>query len=488
MKPVEIKNQGPLIREIRLGSITGFAGTAEELVQRSRSGPLKEQERSFTQCSMCSSFCSTLQLSLIQDAIVVNHAPVGCTGDTVCFNLYNLYGRAKRNMKPVNVRLINTNLGEGDMVFGAGEKIVRAVREAYRRYGPKAIFVTTSCASAIIGEDLETLGRDLSTELGVPVIPVYCEGFKSQVWATGWDAAYHAILHRIVKPARVKRPELINVITFIGTDFFTPAFKALGLEPNFIVPFSTIGQLERISEASATVQMCSTLGTYLAAGLEKQFGVPEVKSPPPYGLARTDAWFRELAGIVGKESEIEAFITGEKEVIACELGELRKVFKGLKAFVATGPSLGNSHISVLSDLGFDIIGSCFFHHDPNLDHGDPRGDSLNQTVRHIGNFKVGVCNKQAYEMTNQLLRIKPDVFITRHPGLTITGARLGIPTLFVDDEHLYMGYRGLVQFGRKVWDWIRNPALEKNLAKYSRLPYTPWWLNQEPFAFLGRSL
>ena len=128
MSKVETKTQGPLIREIRLGSITGFAGTPEELVDQSHQGTLKDRHRTFTQCSMCSSFCSTLQLSLIQDAIVINHAPLGCTGDTVCFNLYNLYGRAKRNMLPVNLRLFNTNLQESDMVFGAADKLKSTIR------------------------------------------------------------------------------------------------------------------------------------------------------------------------------------------------------------------------------------------------------------------------------------------------------------------------------------------------------------------------
>jgi nitrogenase molybdenum-iron protein alpha chain len=484
MSKIETKTQGPLIREIRLGSITGFAGTPGELVDQSHQGTLKDRHRTFTQCSMCSSFCSTLQLSLIQDAIVINHAPLGCTGDTVCFNLYNLYGRAKRNMPPVNLRLFNTNLQESDMVFGAAEKLKSTIREAFNRFSPKAIFVTTSCASAIIGEDIDALTQNLSSDLNIPIIPVYCEGFRSQVWASGWDSAYHAVLTGIVKPPKVKQPELINVITFIGTDFFTPLFKKLGLTPNYIVPFSTIEQLEHISESAATVQMCSTLGTYLASELEKRYGVPEVKSPPPYGFDGTDRWFRELAKIVKKEAQVESLIAEEKQAIAAELAELRKKFQGLKAFVATGPSLGNSHMSVLFDLGFSIAGSCFFHHDPKFDHGDPRGDGLSTLVHKLGKFKMGVCNKQAYEVTNQLLKIKPDVFVTRHPGLSVTGAKLGIPTVFIDDEHLYMGYRGVVQYGRKIADWIRNPAIEKNLARHRRTPYTPWWLEQEPFTFL----
>jgi nitrogenase molybdenum-iron protein alpha chain len=41
------------IREIRLNSITGFQGSAEELVKYSRCG-LKDKNRSFSQCLGCS--------------------------------------------------------------------------------------------------------------------------------------------------------------------------------------------------------------------------------------------------------------------------------------------------------------------------------------------------------------------------------------------------------------------------------------------------
>jgi nitrogenase molybdenum-iron protein alpha chain len=110
---------------------------------------------------------------------------------------------------------------------------------------------------------------------------VHCEGFRSQVWATGFDAAYHAILRKIVKPPKTKRPDVVNVVTFWGSDVFTELFQPMGLTPNPVVPFATVEHLQQMSESAATVQMCPTLGTYLGAGLETRYGVPEVKSPPP---------------------------------------------------------------------------------------------------------------------------------------------------------------------------------------------------------------
>jgi nitrogenase molybdenum-iron protein alpha chain len=484
-KTVARREPGVAIRERRLGSITGFVGTPDDLVQISRSGRLQERERSFTQAGTCSSFCATLQLSLIQDAVVINHAPAGCAGDFPMFNLYNRYGQGKRSLSRASARLITTNLNEHDTIFGATDKMYDAIHKAYRTYHPRAIFVTASCTSGIIGEDLESVIERAEEELGIPIASVNCEGFRSQVWATGWDAAYNAILQKIVRPAKTKRPEAINIITFIGEDHFSELLRPLGLIPNLIVPFTTVGQLEKLSEAGATTQMCSTLGTYFAAGLEKEYGVPEIKSPPPYGLASTDRWLRELASVTGKTEIVEQFISAERNAVKLELEKLQERFAGVKAFVAAGPSHGHSSMEVLQDLGIELVGSCMFHHDPKLDHGDPVGDTLRAATTRSGKMSYSVCNKQAFELVNLLRRIKPDLVIIRHPSLAVSVAKLGIPACFIDDEHLALGYRGLVRYGNKIFDWLQNPAIERTLLRNSPLPYTNWWLNQQPFSMLG---
>lgn len=482
---INLKNAEVPIRENRLGSITGYEGTASDLCNRSRQGTLKERERSFSQCASCVSSPAICQLAMIQDAAVVNHAPVGCAGDFPNFNFINRTGRDKRGLSIKNARLISSNLLESDMVFGGASKLREAVNEAFKRYQPKAIFITTSCASGIIGEDVQGTVDDIEEELGIPIIPVFCEGFRSQVWATGFDASYHAILRKVVKPAEKKRPDLINIISFWGEDIFTELLGKIGLVPNLIVPFSTIEQLEKISEAAATVQMCSTLGTYLAAALEQDFGVPEVKSPPPYGLSGTDAWLRELGKVVGKEKEMENLIESERERIAPELAELRNKLKGVSAFVSAGAVHGHSIINIIKELGMDVLGGCVWHHDTKFDNGDPKADSLQHIVNVYGDVKISICNKQSFEMVNLLNRLQPDIFIVRHGGMAVWGAKVGIPTLHMEDEHFGLGYQGLLNYGYKILDTISNPSYVKNLAKHSKLPYTKWWLDQDPFSFLG---
>ncbi|MHC6180486.1 nitrogenase component 1 [Clostridium sp. JNZ X4-2] len=483
---INIKSPEVEIRESRLGSITGFGGSAKELCSKSKSGKLCEKRRSFSQCLGCSSGNALCQLVMIQDAVVINHAPIGCSADFQDYNFTNRVGQRKRKLPLKNARLLNTNLKEKDMVYGGIFKLEKTIEEAYKRFKPKAIFVTTSCASGIIGDDVEEVTDEAEKKLGIPVVFVACEGFRSRIWTTGFDAAYHGILRKIVKPPVKRREDMVNVINFWGSDIFTDLFEQIGLKPNYIVPFSTIAQLEGISEAAATVQICPTLGTYLAAGLEQEYGVPEVKAPPAYGIKGADMWFRELGKVTHREKEVEKLIKSQKDKIAHELEELRSKLKGKRVYVTAGAAHGHSLIALLKDLHMEVVGAAIFHHDPCYDNMDPKSDSLGYVVENYGDVKnFNICNKQPFELVNILNRLKPDLLVARHGGMSSWGPKLGIPTFLMGDEQFGLGYEGLINYGNKIVDVLASKEFVKNIAAHCELPYTDWWLKQDPYSFLG---
>jgi nitrogenase molybdenum-iron protein alpha chain len=485
MSTVNLKASEVMIREIRLGSITGFEGTAGELVQCAQAGKLKDSARSFSQCMGCSSGNAFCQLAMIRDVAIVNHAPVGCAGDFFGFNFTYRVEQSRRDLPPVIGRYFNTNIEERDTIYGATQKLEQTIRAAYERVKPNAIFVTTSCASGIIGDDVESVTSQLTEELRIPVVPCFCEGFKSKIWTTGFDSAYHAIVRSIVKPPQ-KKTNKVNIINFWGSDVFDPLLKKLGYEANYIVPFSTVAQLERISEAAATIQVCPTLGTYLGAALEQVYGVPEIKAPPAYGIAATDAWLQELGRVLNREEEIAAYIRTEKPRVLPQLEAYREKLKGKTCYVTAGAAHGHALIALLSELGMKVEGAAIFHHDPVYDNGDPQSDLLAHSVRTYGDFpNYNVCNKQAYELTNILNRVRPDIMIARHGGMTLWGAKLGIPTLLIGDEHFSFGYQGLLNYAERIVETLDNREFVTNLAKHSTNPYTKWWMDQNPYAFLG---
>jgi len=491
MSTINLSIPAVQIREVRINSITGYHGAAEELVTCARAG-LKDNPRSFTQCVGCATSKAACMTILVQDAAVISHGPVGCSS---CYHEfaftyrvnYPLRGIAKATPR----RIFSTDLTERETVYGGADKLEKAIREVYERARPKAVFVLTACAAGIIGDDVESVCGAAEAELGVPVVAIFCEGFRSTVWTTGFDAAYHGIGRRLIKPPRKRRDDVINVINFWGSDVFKDWFAPFGAAPNYITPYSTVESLTWSSEAAATVQACSTLGSYLAAVLEQEFGVPELPTAPPYGIAQTDRWFRALGKLLGKEAVAEKVIAEKKAEYVPQIDALREKLQNvrggrpLKAYVTGGAAHGHALLSVLGELGIEAAGAGIFHHDPLFDNGEPDNDQLAQRVKDYGDVpNFNVCNKQEFELVNTLYRLRPDLLLARHGGMTLWGAKLGIPSLLVGDEHYSMGYEGLVRYGERILETLENDEFVKNLEKHAINPYTQWWLRQQPGAFL----
>lgn len=473
------------VREIRTNSITGFQGDAQELVEAAQCG-LKDKSRSFSQCLGCSTSKAACMTVLIQDGAVISHGPVGCAS---CLHEFAFTYRVNANLRevenPTQRKIYSTNLQEKDTVYGGNTKLANAIREVHSRTAANAIFVLTTCAAGIIGDDVESVCDEAEEELGVPVVAIFCEGFRSRVWTTGFDAAYHGIARKLIDKPETHRDDMINVINFWGSDVFREWFAPFGATPNYITPYSTVNSLRHSGEAAATIQACSSLGSYLGAVLEQDYGVPELPCAPPYGVAQTDRWFRALGKLLGKPDVAEAVIAEKKAEYLPKIEALREKLKGKTAYVTGGAAHGHALLDILGELGLNATGAAIFHHDALFDSGNPDHDQLAQRVADYGNVpNFNVCNKQEFELVNALNRIRPDVLLARHGGMTLWGAKLGIPSLLVGDEHYGMGYEGILNYGERIVETLENDEFVKNLAKHAINPYTKWWLEQESHYFL----
>lgn len=486
MSKVNLSLPAVQIREIRINSITGYQGDADELVKASQCG-LKDKNRSFSQCLGCATSKAACMTVLIQDAAVISHGPVGCSSCLHEFAFtYRVNSPLRGVEKPTQRKIYSTNLQEKDTVYGGNTKLANAINEVHKRSGAKAIFVITTCAAGIIGDDVESVCEEAEDELGVPVVAIFCEGFRSGVWTTGFDAAYHGIARKLIEKPRERRNDIINVINFWGSDVFSEWFAPFGAKPSYITPYSTVDTLKYASEAVATVQACSTLGSYLGAVLEQDFGVPELAAAPPYGVAQTDRWFRALGKLLGKEDIAEKVIAEKKAKFLPKIEELKEKLSGKTAYVTAGAAHGHALLDILGELGLKASGAAIFHHDPVYDSGRDENDQLAQRVEDYGNVpNFNVCNKQEFELVNALNRIRPDVLLARHGGMTLWGAKLGIPSLLIGDEHYGMGYEGLINYGERILETLENDEFVKNLEKHAVNPYTKWWLEQQPHHFLN---
>lgn len=484
---VNIKSSEVEIRERRLNSIISYTGSAKDLNEKSKIQSLECGNRSYGQCSDCSQGCAETVTYLIRDAAVVVHSPIGCCNSASPTNLQAGVVTKARGLTPQKVNVICSNIQEKDTVYGGQEKLREAVYEAKRRFDPAAIFVHSSCAAGIIGDDIDSQADELEEELGIPIIPVFCEGFKSRIWSTGFDAGFHGILKKIVKPPTQKQNDLVNVFNFEGSDTFGPLLQKLGLRTNYVVPLATIDTISKMSEAVCTAHICETLATYVAKGLEQEYGVPEVKAPAPFGIDWTDQWLREIAKLTGKEDIVEQVIASEHLRVRPEIDEIREKLKGKKVYIFAGDSFAHSLANISLDLGLDLLGITTLHHDQKTD-GDVEGlDTLSHLIESKGDVKnFTVCNKQPYQVVKILKKLKPDLLIVRHANMTILGTKLGIPTVLEGDANISAGYDGVAKLGNRLYEVMQTKKILENIAAHIEWPYTDWWFEQEdPFYFEG---
>lgn len=484
---INLSNSNLATRETRLGSITGYVGDLHDLASQSKCGSLKGCGRCFSQSSTCLSGCALGQLGGIRDVAVIHHGPSGCSATASSQYIITNQVAAKRGVVNKSV-YIGTDMNENDTIFGSTEALADIIVEVNRRYQPKAIFVSSSCATGIIGEDIDSVVDDVKDQIPVPVIAVHCEGFKSRIWATGFDISDHAVLSGIVKPPEQKR----NTVNF--KNFFESArneiiemFNNFDLEPIFLYANATVEELEHLSESVATTCICGVLGNYLGNGLEELYGVPYIRTINPLGIVGFETWLREIGRVAGKQLEVEHYIEEQRKIYIPQIEAVKKELKGLKAVLGMGPGYTFEVTRVLNELGIEVVWALAWHYDKKYENGDVP-PAMSYLLDNEINFEASVADQQNFEVMNILNKYRPDLYLSRHPGSTVWAIKQGTPAVYVADEYMIFGYKHTLEFAHTVLDTIRNRSFEQNLAKRVKLPYTDWWYKQDVGSFLEEGI
>lgn len=465
------------IREDRLGSTVCWSGDLSEFERCTGCGKFEGRERKFSQAGICPNGCAAGNLFSIRDVAVIMHGPAGCSHVGTATVGRQAAARISKNYDAIGY---GDDMNEKDTIFGAIEDLRKLAEKVIEERKPKALFIVNSCASAVIGEDIDSLVSELKERYDIPIDNVNCEGFKSQVWFSGVDAVFHSIVKTLVKPPKEKR-DVINFINFFESErsYLTEIFGRLGVKLQFLMVNSSVEEIEHLSESRATVTVCSTLGTYLGNALEQKYGVPFLKTINPMGMKGFETWFLGIAKILDKEAEAQAIIDAEKEKYLPQIEEIKKKTAGLKAVLAMGAGYSWEMARVLGELGIEILSLSSGHIDPRQD-----GDNIPPAIEYMlkntaNNFTTNISDNQNFEVFNLIHTKKPDIFFSRHPGFTVWATKQNIPAVYVGDEYLALGYKGTLALARMVIDAVTNRSFETNLARHAKVPYTNWWLSQE---------
>lgn len=496
---INLKENTCPTREQRGNGLNAFFGKASELIKEVKEGTVQNRERSFQQSSGCLlNFYLTQRVMTIRDSVMIVHAPVGCS--VVGLGYREIFRKIPVSLgRPENFDFhwLTTNLNEKDAIYGAGDKLKFAIKEAQTRYNPKAIFVLASCTTGIIGEDIAGIIDEVQPEVAARIVAIHCEGIRSRLIQTGYDAFWHGVLKYLVKKPSRKQKDLVNVASMLSYTWqdrmeITRLLEKIGLRPNFVPEFATVEQFEILSEAAVTAPICSSFTDYLSRGLEQEYGVPYFLYPSPIGIEHTDEWLRAIAYYTGKEKEVEKLITAEHDVWLPKLETIQKEFerisdgKDINVLGSLGQGRMLTQVPFFNELGVKTPAAIC------LDFDDLVVDETEKLIKEVGDFDVLVNTFQAAEVAHHTRRYNPDIALTcpfqgsaykRDKGATRIHSARGDARPWSAQA----GYKGAIAAGNFLLQSTQNRAFQKTMLEKTPDVYNEWWYQQsDPLYFANK--
>jgi nitrogenase molybdenum-iron protein alpha chain len=493
-----ISNKVPPVRDDRLRTCTAYGGSCSNLVEKSKKGCLNGVKRKFAQTQGCQLNLSLAIINTIRDVVVIVHGPIGCGGAGVAIAGVNKGFKQEREQNARGLLWVNTNLGENEVISGGEANLREAILYADREFRPSAIIIVNSCVPAIIGDDIDSVVEQAQKEVSAKIVPVHCEGFKTKIQASAYDAVYHGILRNLIEPLpkaerhqgdelelikekyRVSRTvNVLNVSSMSRIDEYelVRLLKPFGLNLNILPCYAHPEDFRRATEAALNISICATHDDYFVEHLKEKYDIPYLLRTIPIGVKYTNRWILDIAKFFDVEAEAQRYIAEETQLLEAALAPYRPLFKGKRVLIGGGEIRVVANAELFSYLGFEVVGLRAYHY-------DQFGDEMLGEQDIIEKIPFNVATGQPFEQANLIQNLKPDLYVG-HVGTNAWAAKQGIPVapLFHQNQ-LFLGYTGVFEFARRLARILRNPSFNRSLGENVELPYYKQWYEQDAFSYI----
>lgn len=396
----------------------------------------------------------------ITDAAHLVHGPIACAG-----NSWGSRGSLSSGSKLYKMGF-TTDLNENDVIFGGEKRLYKAILEVQQRYNPAAIFVYSTCVTALIGDDLNAVCQKAAEITGTPIVPVNSPGFIGSK-NLGNRVGGEALLEYVVgtREPEFTTPYDINLIGEynIAGELWNvlPLFKKLGIR--VLAQITGDGRYQDIAcshRAKLNVMICSKALINMARKMEEKYGIPYIEESF-YGVEDMNRCLRNIAmklGDINLQQRVEQLIAEETEKLNEALIPYRKRLQGKRVVLYTGGVKSWSIISAAKDLGMEV---CATSTKKSTEEDKARIKDL------LGKDGVMLEKGNAQELLQVIAQTKADMLIAGGRN-QYTALKARIPFLDINQErhHPYAGYDGLIEMAREldealhspIWEQIRQPA------------------------------
>ena len=469
-----LKQKAAAIREKRLQAISAYYGKAETLLQENSEGQFVQRVRTFSQDSQSDILYALSIITTIKDSAIVVHGPSGCAVARLFINVID----------ENNAKWVVTNLNERDSIMGSDVKLREAIRQVYKLHIPKIIFIISTPVVAINNDDIESVVEEQKEELGIAIVPVYSDGFRSKIGTTGYDLVSHSIIKHISLPNKVKYTDLINLISVSekAEDIKEVNFllNEIGLKTNLFPRYASLDNIKQVNAASFSVSINPDEANYPGIILESRFQIPFVQTVIPIGINNTARWIADIGIATGHEAEARSLIHREKDKINNTLLNKSRYINKLKVFISFPPAYAFGIVDLLEELDIEVVGLKLSY----IDH------------QHLGNLEriktdkpdltILVGDGQLFEEENILRKLGPELYIGDSGDFAVA-IRNGIPVVNLENIAI-LGFNGVHNLVDKIRKVLSNTSFTQLLSKKETKSYTKEWLRKSPNWFIKQEV
>lgn len=374
----------------------------------------------------------------ITDVAHLVHGPIACAG--------NSWGGRGSLSSGSNLYKMGftTDLTENEVIFGGEKRLYKSILEVQSRYQPAAVFVYSTCVTALIGDDMEAICRKASEKIGIPVVPVQAPGFVGSK-NLGNRLGGEALLEYVVGTGELDytTPYDINLIGEynIAGELWgvLPLFEKLRIR--VLAKMTGDARYQEITyahRAKLNVMICSKALINMARKMEERYGIPYIEESF-YGVADVNQCLRHIAAKLGDpelQARTEALIAVETAQLNQQLEPYRNRLRNKRVVLYTGGVKSWSIISAAKDLGMHVVAT-----------GTSKSTEEDKArIRELlGEDGIMLDKGNAQELLNVIAKTKADMLIAGGRN-QYTALKARIPFLDINQELALEGEK-LIQSG-----------------------------------------
>jgi nitrogenase molybdenum-cofactor synthesis protein NifE len=387
----------------------------------------------------------------ITDAAHLVHGPIACAG-----NSWGSRGSLSSGPKMFKMGF-TTDMGENDVIFGGEKRLYKSIVEISNRYAPAAIFVYSTCVSALIGDDIDAVCEKAAEKTGCPVIPVNSPGFIGSK-NLGNRVSGESLLEYVIgsQEPEYTTPYDINLIgeyNIAGEMWgVLPILEKLGIRVLAkITGDARYKDVCTAHRAKLNVMICSKALINVGRKMEEKYGIPYIEESF-YGVADMNHCLRSIAAKLGDadlQARVEVVITEEQAKLDAKLAPYRERLKGKRVVLNTGGVKSWSVISAAKDLGMQV---CATSTKKSTEEDKAKIKEL------LGEDGMTLEKGNAAELLQVIAKTKADMLIAGGRN-QYTALKARIPFLDINQErhHPYAGYIGMVEMAREIDEALHSP-------------------------------